>query len=189
MPDLRQHWDLDPAITFLNHGSFGACPRPVLEHQTELRRLMEARPDEFLARRLEPMLDTARLALAEFVGAEPAGLAFVPNATTGVNAIVASLRFERGDEIVVTDHGYNAVANVVAVVAARTGAVVRTVSIPLDGITGPRVVAAVTAAVGPRTRLVIIDHVTSPTALVLPVRDCAAASGMLSGRRRSRPAF
>ncbi|HAX81497.1 MAG TPA: aminotransferase, partial [Actinobacteria bacterium] len=134
MPDLRPLWDLDPEITFLNHGSFGACPRVLLDHQSELRRLMEARPVEFLARRLEPMLDDARRSLADFVGADPAGLAFVPNATTGVNAIVGSLPWEPGDEIVVTDHGYHAVHNVVDRIAATTGAVVRTVALPFAGI-------------------------------------------------------
>ena len=148
MPELRRHWDLDPGITFLNHGSFGACPRVVLDHQTELRRLMEARPVEFLGRRLESRLDAARTALADFIGAEPAGLAFVPNATTGVNAIVGSLPWQRGDEIVVTDHGYNAVRNVVDHVAASTGAVVRTVALPFVGISAAGAIAAVPGAVG-----------------------------------------
>lgn len=174
MSDLRPLWDLDPAITFLNHGSFGACPRVLLDHQADLRRLMEARPVEFLARRLEPMLDEARRALADFVGADPAGLAFVPNATTGVNAIVGSLPWEPGDEIVVTDHGYHAVHNVVDRIATTTGAVVRTVAIPFAGIDAAAVISAVTGAVGARTRLVIVDHVTSPTALVLPVAAIAA---------------
>lgn len=174
MPELRRHWDLDPGITFLNHGSFGACPRVVLDHQTELRRLMEARPVEFLGRRLESRLDAARTALAEFVGADPAGLAFVPNATTGVNAIVGSLPFGPGDEIVITDHGYNAVRNVVDHVAATSDAVVRTVALPFAGISAAGAIAAITGAVGPRTRLVIVDHITSPTALVLPVAEIAA---------------
>ena len=168
-------WDLDPAVVHLNHGSFGACPEPVLAHQTELRREMERNPVDFLARRLEGLLDEARLALAGFVGADPAAVAFVPNATTGVNAIVGSLALDPGDEIVVTNHGYNACRNVVDHHAARAGATVRVATLGFAGVTPDSAVAAIVAAVTERTRLVIVDHVTSPTALVLPVARIAAA--------------
>ncbi len=172
--DHRSLWDLDPEVVFLNHGSFGACPRPVLDHQTELRRDLERQPVGFLSYELEARLDAARLTLATFVSADPEGVAFVSNATAGVNAIVGSLVFRPGDEIVITDHGYNACRNVVDHAAGRSGAVVRTVSFPLTGVTPDAACEAVLAAVGPRTRLVIVDHVTSPTALVLPVARIAA---------------
>ena len=175
MADPRRLWDLDPEVVFLNHGSFGACPRPVLEYQTELRRQMERDPVDFLVRRLEDLLDAARLALAGFVGADPAALAFVPNATTGVGAIVGSLSLAQGDEIVITDHGYNACRNIVDHAAARAGATLRVVSLPFVDATPDAMVEAVLAAVTDRTRLVIVDHVTSPTALVLPVTRIAAA--------------
>ena len=174
MSDLRRLWDLDPEVAYLNHGSFGACPRPVLDHQADLRRQMERNPVEFLARRLEGMLDEARHTLAEFLGADPAGLAFVPNATTGVNAVVGSLRLQPGDEIVITDHGYNACRNVVDHAASETGAVVRIASLPFPVVTPDAVVAAILAQVSEQTRLVLIDHVTSPTALVLPVERIVA---------------
>ena len=166
-------WELDPAVAFLNHGSFGACPRPVLEHQTALRVQMERQPVRFLANELEGLLDAARLTLASFVGAPAEGLAFVPNATAGVNAIVGSLDLHPGDEIVVTDHGYNACKNIVDHAAARSGAVVRTIPLPFFGATPDAVLETVLAGVGPKTRLVIIDHVTSATALVLPVQRIA----------------
>ncbi|MBI5156465.1 MAG: aminotransferase class V-fold PLP-dependent enzyme [Acidimicrobiia bacterium] len=174
MSDLRRLWDLDPEVVHLNHGSFGACPRPVLDHQAALRRRMEHNPVEFLARRLDGMLDEARHALAGFIGADPEGLAFVPNATTGVNAVVGSLRLQRGDEIVITDHGYNACRNTIDRAASRSGAALRIASLPFPVVDPDAVVAAIMAQVSDRTRLVLVDHVTSPTALVLPVERIVA---------------
>jgi isopenicillin-N epimerase len=173
--DLRSHWGLDQGVAYLNHGAFGACPRPVLDRQTEWRLAMERQPTDFLVRQLEPLLDEARNALSRFVAADPAGLVFMPNATTGVATILGSLRLQPGDEILVTDHGYNAVAIIAGRAAERTGAVVRTVSLPFGGISPGVVVRSITDAIGPRTRLVIIDHVTSPTALVMPVTELVAA--------------
>ena len=175
MSDLRRHWSLDPEVAYLNHGAFGACPRPVLERQTELRYAMERQPADFLVRQLEPLLDEARATLARFVAADPAGLVFVPNATHGVATVVGSLCFQPGDEILITDHGYNAVAIIVRKAAERAGAVVRTVPLPFAAMSPDVVVNAITNGVGPRTRLVIIDHVTSPTALLMPVTELVAA--------------
>lgn len=166
---LRSSWALDPAVTFLNHGSFGACPRVVLEHQARERAAMEAEPVRYLARELEARLDESRRALAAFLRADPLDLVFVPNATTGVNAVLGSLALRPGDEILVTDHGYNACTNVARHVAARSGAsvVVARIPFPLQG--EDVALEAVLAAVTTRTRIVLVDHVTSPTALVLPV--------------------
>ena len=123
-------WWLDPKIDFLNHGSFGACPKHVLKYQTEMRQRLEREPVTFMVRELEPLLDEARGALARFVGAKADNLVFVRNATSGVNAVLRSLRFERGDEILVTDHEYNACRNVVDFVAERSGAKVVVAPIP-----------------------------------------------------------
>jgi isopenicillin-N epimerase len=167
-------WELDPAVTFLNHGSFGACPSVVLERQTELRRQMEREPVEFFVRTMTPLLDRSRESLGALLGADPGDLVFVHNATAGVNAVLRSLDFQPGDEILVTNHDYNACRNVVRYVAERTGAKVVEVRIALP-ITGPRqVVDAVLAQVSPRTRLALLDHITSPTALVLPIEDLVA---------------
>src|ERR1017187_10034203 len=101
-----QNWLLDPEIIFLNHGSFGACPRRVLEFQNEWRARLERKPVQFLVRELEARLDAARAALAQFIGADAEDLVFVPNATSGVNTVLRSLEFKPGDELVVTDQGY-----------------------------------------------------------------------------------
>src|SRR5688572_28465833 len=162
-------WNLDPEVTFLNHGSFGACPGAVLAVQRERRDRMERAPIQFLDRELEGHLDATRRALGAFLGADPTGLVFVPNATTGVNAVHRSLRFEPGDELLTSDHDYNAILNTIRAVAERDGARVVLAAIPFPTAGEDEVVDAVLAAVTPRTRLAVLSHVTSPTALVLPI--------------------
>ena len=167
-------WGLDPEITFLNHGSFGACPRAVLETQGRLVEELEAEPVRFLSRELEGRLDAARAALAAFVGADADDLAFVPNATAGVNTVLRSLALAPGDELLVTDHTYNACRNAVEAVAGRAGAraVVATVPFPLDS--PDRVAEAVLGRVTARTRLALLDHVTSPTGIIFPIARLVA---------------
>ncbi|MCB9897026.1 MAG: aminotransferase class V-fold PLP-dependent enzyme [Planctomycetes bacterium] len=165
----RSLWHLDDDIVFLNHGSFGACPKAVLAVQDGYRTRLEREPIRFMVRELEGLLDAARTELAAFVGARPDDLVFVPNATTGVNAVLRSLDFAPGDEIVVTDHGYNACTNAAEFVAARTGAKVVRAALPIPLAGDDAVVERVLAAVTPRTKLAMIDHVTSPSGLVLPV--------------------
>jgi len=165
----RASFTLDPDVLFLNHGSYGACPTPVLARQAELRAQLEREPVRFFHGALEPLLDAARLELARFVGADPEGLAFVTNATQGVNAVLRALSFGEGDELLVTDHEYNACRNALDFVAERSRArvVVARVPFPIDG--PDAVVDAVLRSVTPRTRLALLDHVTSPTALVFPI--------------------
>ncbi len=172
--DLAPLWPLDPSITFLNHGSFGSCPRSVLEAQRALRDRLEAQPIQFLARDLNGLLASARAALGAFVGADPDDLAFVTNATGAVNAVVRSLRFEPGDEILTDDHEYNAILNIVRHVAADHGARVVVARIPFPVRDEDDVVDAILGAVTDRTRLAVLSHVTSPTALVFPVRRLVA---------------
>ena len=172
--ELARHWTLDPQVEFLNHGSFGACPRPVLEAQQELRSRLERQPVLFLSRELERRLDEARGALAQFVGADPDDLAFVPNATSGVNTVVRSLRLSPGDELLTTDHAYNACRNALRALEP-SGVRVVTASVPWPGTTPRAVVDAVLAAVTPRTRLALLDHVTSPTGLVFPIEQLVRA--------------
>ena len=169
-----QHWLLDRDIIFLNHGSFGACPRRVLEVQNEWRERMERQPLQFLARELEPQLDAARAALAHFVGANSEDLVFVPNATQGVNTVLRSLAFQSGDELLVTDQEYNACRNALEFVAERSGARVVVVNLPFPVSDAEEIVAPILAGVTPRTRLALVDHVTSQTGMVLPIARVVA---------------
>jgi isopenicillin-N epimerase len=164
-------WTLDPAVAFLNHGSFGACPKPVLEAQDEWRARLEREPVRFMVRELEQLLDDARGAVAGFVGAEADDLAFVPNATSAVNTVLWSLAptFAPGDEILFTDHGYNACGNALAALARLTGVKVVVAAVPFPLEAASEVTDAVLAAVTPRTKLALIDHITSPTGLVFPI--------------------
>jgi isopenicillin-N epimerase len=166
---MKEHWLLDPAITFLNHGSFGATPVTVLDRQQEFRRQMEREPVRFFVRELEELLDAARRELAAFLGADTEGLAFVPNATAGVNAVLRSLDLDQHDELLVTNQEYNACRNALEYVAAGSGARLVVVDLPFP-ISSPEIVLErITDAITPRTRLVLIDHVTSQTALILPI--------------------
>lgn len=162
-------WMLAPGVDFLNHGSFGSCPRPVLEYQSALREEMEASPVEFLVRSFDQRIDAARGVLARFAGADPAGLVFVSNATTAVNIALAGLGLKPGDEILVTDHTYPACLNAVRHAAAQAGArvVVAPVPFPLRG--EEQVLEALFVHLTPRTRAALVDHVTSPTGLVFPL--------------------
>lgn len=175
---MKHHWTLDPAITFLNHGSFGAAPRVVLEKQNEYRAQLEREPVRFFVRELEPLLDGARRTLAEFLGAEPEGLAFVPNATAGVNAVLRSLDLDKLDELLVTSHEYNASRNALDYVAGIAGAKVVVAEVPFPIESPDVVVERVLARVTDRTRLFLADHVVSQTAIIFPierlVRELAA---------------
>ncbi|MBL8832294.1 MAG: aminotransferase class V-fold PLP-dependent enzyme [Rhodospirillales bacterium] len=170
----RGEFLLDPAVTFLNHGSFGATPHAVMDAAEGWRRRMEADTTGFIRRIWPSAVAAARHAAAAFLKTDPEGLALVDNATQGANAVLQSLDFAPGDEIAVTTHGYRAVAKTVELVCRRTGAVPRVVALPFDGLTDDLVVAMVGAAIGPRTKLVVVDHITSPTALVLPVARLVA---------------
>ena len=163
------HWLLDPSIDFLNHGSFGACPKVVLDAQTEWRARLERRPVQFLARDLEAHWDAARAALACFVGAHEQDIVFVSNATSGVNTILRSLQFNPGDELLVTNQEYNACRNALDFVAERAGARIVVVEVPFPVRAEEDILAPILNAVTTKTRLALIDHVTSPTALVLPI--------------------
>ncbi|MYJ36859.1 MAG: aminotransferase class V-fold PLP-dependent enzyme [Acidimicrobiaceae bacterium] len=169
---------LEDGVLHLNHGSFGATPAVVLEAQQRVRSRMEANPTKyFLGGEYQRELDAARRTMAGFVGGDEAGMVFVNNATTGVNAVLRSLEatLEPRDEILVTDHEYNACRNAATVSAARAGARVVAAPVPFPLESSQQVVDAVLAAVTGRTRILLIDAVTSATGLVMPVSDLVAA--------------
>lgn len=183
--EMLEHWSLDPSITYLNHGTVGAPPRRVLAAQQAIRDEIERHPARFLLRELNvagappdpperPRLRLAAERVAAHLGGREEDLAFVDNATTGANVVVRSIDLGAGDEILVTDHSYGGVVNAVSFVARRRGAVVRRIELPHPVADAGQILAAYVAAVGPRTRLALVDHVTSESALVLPLREIAA---------------
>lgn len=174
-PDYLRLWPLDPEVTYLNHGAFGSCAWPVLQQQSEWRARMERNPIQFMDIELEGHLDRARASLAALIHCDPDDLAFVPNATTGVNTIVRSLEFAPGDEILTTDHEYNACLNVMRFVAQRSGAKVVVANVGLPVPSPEDVTARILACVSDRTKLAVISHVTSPTGLVFPIEQIVAA--------------
>lgn len=167
--ELPGAWMLDPEVTFLNHGSFGSCPRAVLEFQRAIRDRMERQPVRFFVQDLEGLLDEARGHLADFLGAPPNDLVFVQNATSGVNAVLRSLPFAPQDEILVTDHEYNACHNALDYAANRCGARVIVAKIPFPLQSESEIIEPVLSCVTHKTKLALLDHVTSQTGLVFPI--------------------
>ncbi|MCG3174552.1 MAG: Isopenicillin N epimerase [Myxococcota bacterium] len=172
---LADNWGLDRGIVFLNHGSYGACPRPVLDYQLELRERMEEEPVRFFHREFSGLLEESRRALGAFTGARADDLAMIPNATAGVNIVLESLDLRPGDELLTTSHDYAACRNALRRKAARTGAQVVVAKVPFPLRDPGQVTETVLNAITPRTRLLMIDHVTSPTAVVFPVAEIIAA--------------
>ncbi|NET33289.1 MAG: aminotransferase class V-fold PLP-dependent enzyme [Cyanothece sp. SIO1E1] len=166
-----QLWSLDPSITYLNHGSFGACPRAVLEKQSMLRQRIEHNPHHFFKREFEGLLDAARIEVAKFLGGTPENLVFVPNATTGVNTVLRSLQFQPGDELLTTSQEYNASRNALNFVADRAGVKVVVADIPFPIASTDQMIAAILGQLSPKTKLALLDHVASQTSLIFPMQQ------------------
>lgn len=171
---MLDRWALDPHTIHLNHGSFGATPRAVLDAQRRFQERFEANPTGFIEDDYQEEIDQTRRRLAAFVGTDPVSIAFVTNATTGVASVVGSLELASGDELLTTDHAYNACRNIIDARAAQAGATVTTAPVEFPDASPDQVAEAVLSRVTGRTRLVVLDHVTSPTALVLPVEKILA---------------
>lgn len=174
-PEIRALWALDANITYLNHGSFGATPRSVLAVQAALRDEMEREPIEFLGRGWPGRIAALRERVAAFLGADPAGLVFVPNATMGIETIFGAFDWKVGDEIVFADHGYNAVRQAIRHLEQTFGVRFVAAKIPFPLHSAEQVTQAFANALSAKTRLVVVDHITSPTALILPVGDIISA--------------
>jgi isopenicillin-N epimerase len=168
----RLLWSLDPGVAFLNHGSFGAVPIAAQRTQQRLRDEVEANPVRFFGRGLADRIVHVRHHLARFLGADPDGTALVQNATAGASVVLRSVGLAAGDEVLITDHGYGAVGLAVAAICRETGAVPVTAAVPF-GADDDGIVEAVLTRVGRRTKLAVLDQVTSPTARLFPVAQLA----------------
>ncbi len=164
-----KHWGLDPAMVFLNHGSFGATPAKILEFQQQLRNRMEREPVRFMVREFEPLWWEAKNKLGDFVGAKGDNIVFVKNATMGVNTIMHSLDFKEGDEVITTNHVYGACLHTLHEYAKIKGFKVVMVDIPfpIDGTDD--ILELLLAKVTNKTKLLLIDHITSATGIIFPV--------------------
>ncbi|MBL7997420.1 MAG: aminotransferase class V-fold PLP-dependent enzyme [Candidatus Kapabacteria bacterium] len=173
---LRTNWHLQNGIYFLNNGSFGATPISVLQKQSEWRERFEQQPVFFTMRTLPVELRNAASIMGEFMGAQGEDIVFVDNASTGVNTVLRSLipMLNEGDELITTSHVYNAVRQTMLYVCSLTGARYIEVDVPFPLASPEEVVERVRAAITPRTRFAMFDHITSPTGLVFPVADLIA---------------
>jgi isopenicillin-N epimerase len=166
---LAGHWTLDPGTVFLNHGSFGATPRQVLLAQQRYRDLLEREPVRFFVEKHTGLVDEARAALGGFLNCPAESIAPVANATAAVATVLENLNLQPGDEVLTNQHEYPACQNNIRRITARTGARVVNVALPFPCTGSDQIMEALLAGVTGRTRLALISHVTSPTALVLPV--------------------
>ncbi|MBN8594894.1 MAG: aminotransferase class V-fold PLP-dependent enzyme [Anaerolineae bacterium] len=185
MTDLRSQFLLDPTVTFLNHGSFGATPIPVFETYQNWQRELERQPVEFMGRRFDGLMNDARARLADYLHCDVDGLIFVPNATVGVNLVTHSIQLEPGDEILTTNHEYGACEYAWGVCCERTGAryIRHMIDLPIKAESPEELAAAFWESVTPRTKVIYLSHITSPSALILPVAEIcrrARAAGILT---------
>lgn len=183
LPYLAEQYYLQPGITFLNHGSFGACPKPVFTVYQQWQREQEANPVIFIGRRLPGLLAEARASLAGYLGTAADNLVFVPNATHGINIVVRSLNLQPGDEVLGTDHEYGAINNTWHFNCKKWGARYINQPIPVPLTTPEAFVDILWAGVTERTRVIAISHITSPTALTFPIAQVCArahAAGILT---------
>jgi len=166
---MKEHFLLDPDVVFLNHGSFGATPRPVLEAYQNWQTRLERQPVQFIVREMLPELKQARQILGGYLNADANDLVYIPNATFGVNTIARSLQLKPGDEILTTDHEYGACENVWNFLGQKTGAILVKQPVSLPFASPPDIAEQIWQGVTPKTRAIFISHITSPTAMRMPV--------------------
>ena len=168
---MKKHFLLDPEIIFLNHGSFGACPKPVFDVYQQWQRELERQPVEFLGRRILDLLAGAREKLAEYLHCDVRDVVYFPNPTTAINMVVRSLDLQPGDEILTTDHEYGAMDRTWRYYCAKSGAKYIQRHIPLPVTSHADFVELFWAGVTPQTRIIFLSHITSTTALIFPAEE------------------
>jgi len=172
--EIIGNWHLDPAASFLNHGSYGACPIPVLKSQSKWRERMEFQPCQFFGRDVwEGLIEDSLKEVGLFVSARGEDIAFIDNATTGVNSVLRSMDFNPGDELVTTSHVYGAVKATMDFVAIQTGAIVKEVNIPFPPKSNDEIINHIESALTSKTKLLLIDHIASGSATIFPVAEIA----------------
>ncbi|WP_197410837.1 aminotransferase class V-fold PLP-dependent enzyme [Devosia epidermidihirudinis] len=172
--NLANHFLLGDDVVFLNHGSFGACPRPVFKAYQDFQLELERQPVAFLARELTERMRMPRVALAAEVGTSPDNVVGVTNATFGLNIVAQSLDLKEGDEILTTDHEYASLEKTWAYVARRTGAKIVVVDIPIPLLEESQFTDTIIGAMTDRTKVLFLSHITSPTALYFPIERAVA---------------
>jgi isopenicillin-N epimerase len=180
---LRENYLLDPSVVFLNHGSFGACPKTVFERYQAWQLELERQPVEFLGRRYQALIRESLTTLGEFIGTSGENLMFVPNATVGLNTVARSMRLKAGDEILTSNHEYGALKLTWDFIARETGAVVKAMPLNLPFLDEAAIVEKIWAGVTKKTKILFLSHITSPTALIFPVKELcrrAREAGIIS---------
>ena len=180
---LKSQYLLDPSVIFLNHGSFGATPKPVFDVYQAWQLELEHQPVEFLGRRLTGLLSDARQKLAIFLGTSRDNVVYIPNATTGINIVARSLQLEAGDEVLTTDHEYGAMDRTWRFLASKQGFTYINQAIPLPVTTREEFIDMFWKGVTPQTKVIFLSHITSPTALIFPIKeiiDKARANGIIT---------
>lgn len=179
MDNFKSQFLLDPEITYLNHGSFGACPKPVFEIYQKWQRELERQPVEFLGRRIKDLLFESRQRLGEYLGVDAQSLVYYPNPTTAINMVARCLSLEPGDEILTTNHEYGAMDRIWRFICRKTGASYHIQPIEVPVTSAEKLVEELFSGVTMRTKAIFISHVTSPTALIFPVQTiCKKAREM-----------
>lgn len=168
---LRNLFLLRPDIAYLNHGSFGACPRPVFEAYQEWQQELEREPAEFLGRRFQALMHNSRRVLGDFVGAPADDLVYLPNATTALNTVARSLSLEPGEQVLATDHEYGAIDRMWRAVCQERGAFYQRQPVPVPVRSPEEIADAVWSGVTDRTRVLFLSHISSPTAIIFPVQE------------------
>jgi isopenicillin-N epimerase len=183
LPAFRDEFLLRPDMAFFNHGSFGACPRPVFDTYQRWQRTLEEQPVEFLGRRIDDLLEAARISLAGYLGTQADHLVYVPNATYGFNIVARSLKLEPGDEVLGTNHEYGAADRTWHFNCRQRGATYINQPIDLSPASAEAFVEQLWMGVTPRTKVIFLSHITSPTALIFPIAEVcrrARAEGILT---------